>query len=347
MDQIARWPATDRADLFLAAASQRGITPAIMEKDFWVCWTLRRIFSLPDPPASLILKGGTSLSKVYGAIDRFSEDVDLALDRADLGFGGDDDPASAPSRKKAQQAVKALGQKCKEVVQGQLLTQLTQHFADALASRASQWSLTTDDDDPLTLNFAYPRKDTGESAVSYIRPMVRLEFGARSDHWPAEEAVITPFVADEFGDRVSDPECRVKVLSGARTFWEKATILHSWHYAPEDKPFPDRQSRHYYDVARLAKHDIGTEALANPDLLVAVAEHKRVFFESAWAKYELARPGTLKLVPNPARLPALEADYAKMGEMIFGEQIPLWSILNTLKALEHRINSTVNAAPDS
>jgi predicted nucleotidyltransferase component of viral defense system len=88
MDDVARLPSSDRSDLFTTSAARRGISPIIVEKDFWVCWTLRRVFALQNPPASLVFKGGTSLSKVWGVIDRFSEDVDLSFNRDQLGFGG-------------------------------------------------------------------------------------------------------------------------------------------------------------------------------------------------------------------------------------------------------------------
>src|SRR5205823_9226493 len=108
MDDVARLPITDRMDLFLATARQRGLTAEIIEKDFWVCWTLKRLFTLPDPPAGLIFKGGTSLSKAYGAIERFSEDVDISFQRADLGFGGENDPAAARSGKQRAQRLDDL-----------------------------------------------------------------------------------------------------------------------------------------------------------------------------------------------------------------------------------------------
>jgi hypothetical protein len=343
MDALARLPANDRADLFLAAARKRGITTAIMEKDFWVCWTLRRVFSLSNPPASLIFKGGTSLSKVYGAIDRFSEDVDLSFDRAGLGFGGDDDPMNAQSRKKGQQGVKALSAKCVEIVQGTLLEHLTAQFGEALEQEPGSWSLAIADDEPATLNFTYPRNEEETVGVPYVRPMVRLEFGARSDHWPAQDAVVTPYVAEEFTDRVANPKCRLKVLAGARTFWEKATILHQWHHADAERAFPDRQSRHYYDVACLAQHPIGHKVLDNTELLVEVAKHKSVFFERTWARYDLAKPGTLRLVPKPERVPALEADYEKMREMIFGEVPTMEQIIATLESLEARINESATS----
>lgn len=107
MDDIARLPMSDRADLFAAAARQRGLTSAIIEKDFWVCWTLKRVFTLPDPPAELLFKGGTSLSKVFGVIERFSEDVDLSFDRAGLGFGGASDPLNATTGKRRKHGLEA------------------------------------------------------------------------------------------------------------------------------------------------------------------------------------------------------------------------------------------------
>src|SRR5712692_9827306 len=108
MDDVARLPPRDRADLFNQAGTQRGVVSAIIEKDFWVCWALKRLFALPGANPSLVFKGGTSLSKVYAVIQRFSEDIDLSFDRHDLGYKGDRDPQAAPSRKKAEQLLESL-----------------------------------------------------------------------------------------------------------------------------------------------------------------------------------------------------------------------------------------------
>src|SRR6516164_8918604 len=124
MDDVARLPGTDRADLFTAAARRRGLTAAIIEKDFWVCWTLKRVFTLPDPPAGLLFKGGTSLSKVFGVIERFSEDVDLSFDRAGLGFGGDNDPLNAETGERRKSSLEALTETCRRVIQEQLRPRL-------------------------------------------------------------------------------------------------------------------------------------------------------------------------------------------------------------------------------
>jgi hypothetical protein len=324
MDDVARLPVNDRADLFTAAALRRGLTAAIIEKDFWVCWTLKRVFTLAAPPAGLLFKGGTSLSKVFGVIERFSEDVDLSFDRAGLGFGGNSDPLNAPTGKRRKHGLEALGETCRRVVREQLLPQFARAVGEALGEPApGTWQLEPADDDPdgQTLLFRYPAGTAPHSAdePAYIRPVVRLEIGARSDHWPAVDAAITSYAAAEFPSAFREPGCRVRVLAAERTFWEKATVLHMWHHAPADKKFRDRQSRHYYDVVRLYEHELGKAAIRDVELLLKVARHKEVFFPAAWARYADARPGTLRLVPPKDRLPELEQDYRKMQEMIFGE----------------------------
>jgi len=343
MDDVARLPPADRADLFSATAGRRGLRQEISEKDFWVCWSLKRLFTLPNPPAGLIFKGGTSLSKVFNAIERFSEDVDLSFNRADLGFGGEHDPLHAPSGKKARQWREALTETCRRVIHERFLPQLAATFAGAIAEPpGATWRLELDPDDAdrQTLLFHYPSGDKPRAAdePDYIKPFVRLEIGARADHWPSLQATLTPCAAEEFPQPFRDPVCALRVLAPERTFWEKATVLHAWHHAPADKAFRDRQSRHYYDVVRLYEKGIGKEALRDTDLLLKVAEHKAVFFPAASAKYEEARPGTLRLVPPPARLPELEQDYRKMREMIFTEPPPLDHILTVLREIEALVN---------
>ncbi|HZG44570.1 MAG TPA: nucleotidyl transferase AbiEii/AbiGii toxin family protein [Longimicrobium sp.] len=108
MDQVAKWRPEERAELFQETASRRGVLPAIVEKDFWVCWTLRRLFLHPERRPAMLFKGGTSLSKVYNVIERFSEDIDLSLDRHDLGFSGDLDPEQRPVQKGEEQAARPI-----------------------------------------------------------------------------------------------------------------------------------------------------------------------------------------------------------------------------------------------
>jgi len=343
MDDIARLPVDDRADLFVVTSKSRGLTSEMIEKDFWVCWTLKRLFTLPDPPAKLLFKGGTSLSKVFGVIERFSEDVDLSFDRAGLGFGGESDPLNATTGKRRKHGLEALAQTCQRVVREQLLPQLVAVFGDALAQAPSTtWSLKLAHDDPdcQTLLFRYPSSIRSRPAdePAYIQPVVRLEIGARSDHWPVVKATVSPYAAEEFPDMFKRPRCKVLALAAERTFWEKAMLLHMWYHAPADKRFRDRQSRHYYDVVQLYEHKSGKAAVKDIDLLLKVARHKEVFFPAAWARYADARPGTLRLVPPDARLTELEQDYRKMREMIFGEPPAFEHLLEVLRKIERQVN---------
>jgi hypothetical protein len=180
MDHVAHLPAPDRRDIFLEVAARRGnLTAALVEKDFWVCWTLKHLFAMQNASAGMIFKGGTSLSKVFNAINRFSEDVDLSLSQDDLGFGGEKAPHKAPSTKKARKLIEELDAKCKQIIRDQLLPALRNNFTIILGAEGHIWSLSIDNRDPQAVNFAYPRSidvGTGEVPV-YVQPMVRLELG--------------------------------------------------------------------------------------------------------------------------------------------------------------------------
>lgn len=349
MDDIARLPASNRSELFGTASSLRGdMRPALIEKDFWVCWTLKRIFALHDPPAGLIFKGGTSLSKAYHAIDRFSEDVDLSFDRSALGFGGDNDPARAPSRQQESKRLEGLSAACREMISSRFLPQLRTAFTSALGTAPAQetWrlELAGDDPDEQTLLFHYPagigERDGDGAMARYQLPVVRLELGARGDQWPAAQATVTSYAAQAIPKPFKIRSCEVKALAPERTFWEKATILHVCYHRPSGKALPQRQSRHYYDVMKLYEKGIGKKALGDLDLLKSVAAHKTVFFRSSAAKYDEAVPGSLKLVPPPSRKKELENDYAKMREMIFGTPPSLDQILAVIADIERQVNAS-------
>jgi hypothetical protein len=309
---------------------------AVVEKDFWVCWTLYRVFEVLRFRPHLIFKGGTSLSKVYRAIDRFSEDVDLSLSRRDLGFADDRDPEQAGiSRKEAQRRLDALVAECQRVVRERLVPDLRKDFAGVLG--ATGWSVGLDAGDPQTVLFSYPVSATsGEPA--YMRPVIRLEMGARSDDWPADDAEITPYAAEAYPGAFEVRSCKVRTLAAERTFWEKATLLHAEYHRPADKPSKERLSRHYYDLFCLARQAIAGKALHRLDLLERVIAHKSFFFAQSWAHYETAHPGTIRLLPPADRLDALRRDYQAMESMIFGKA-PAWDeIVHVLVQLEQSIN---------
>lgn len=201
MDDIARLSSADRIDLFTASAAKRRANVIVIEKDFWVCWVLKQIFGLKAPPADLIFKGGTSLSKVWGVIDRFSEDVDLSFNRGDLGFRGDSDPANAKSTKKRNQQLDELSKACSAIIHDVFAPQLMKAFEESLEKAAGdQWRLEIDPDEQQTILFHYPTgivRRTGNDAA-YLRPLLdetlvlwvgefghapRFNANAGRDHW--------------------------------------------------------------------------------------------------------------------------------------------------------------------
>lgn len=344
MDRMAQSPTRERAELFREAAALRpGMSSAIVEKDFWVCWTLKRIFGSVDIPLHFIFKGGTSLSKAFNALDRFSEDVDLSFDRREFGFESARDPEKAASGKRRQALLDQLQAECTAVLRDRFLPALLADYSTVLGPARqgpSGWGVEIDPQDRQTVSFRYPAAldAAGMGVPGYVRPAVRLELGARSDSWPAHVRTLTPYAAELFPRLFRVPSCRVNTLDAVRTFWEKATLLHAEYHRTGPAVTKERLSRHYYDLYKLAETGIAAEAMKRMDLLERVVEHKTVYFRSAWAHYATARPGGFHLLLSGDRIPALRRDYERMKVMIFGEP-PTWDeIAKGLADLERRIN---------
>lgn len=341
MDEFARLPDDERRVYFEQAAAQLGLSAVIIEKDFWVCWCLRRLFSIDVFQDHLTFKGGTSLSKVYRIIDRFSEDVDIAIERGFLGFGGDHDPEKARSGKEQQRRIVRLKEACQVVVQNQLLVQYGDEIAGALPDILN-WELSVDPGDPdqQSLLFMYPPAiQSGLS--SYFPSVVKIELGARSDHYPVETAAITPYLAEAIPGAVEQATTQVRVLSPERTFWEKSTILHRLHHLPDHSEIHPRMSRHYYDIYQLSKSAVWRSVLESIELLDRVVEQTIVYFKRSWAKYDEARRGGLRLTPPARIVESLKRDYREMRPMFFNEPPSLDQILEHLPALEQEINSRI------
>ena len=198
MDSVLQLTPRQRSELFTAAAQKSGIDVAVLEKDFWVCWTLKELFGLPVLGRHLIFKGGTSLSKVFKIINRFSEDIDVSIDRGFLGYGGANDPEAGASNKEKQRRVEALAAACRSKIAAELLPALHSNI-EAKISSADKWSLRADESDPdqQTLLFVYP-SSLPATESGYVGRSVKIELGARADHWPCETKPVTPYVAEQF-----------------------------------------------------------------------------------------------------------------------------------------------------
>jgi len=336
LNGIARMSAAERAEVFAETAARKALPEAIIEKDFWVCWVLKQLFSIEALSGRLLFKGGTSLSKIFHAINRFSEDIDLAVDYAALGFTGARDPRKEGISKNKRTAILAeMMAACEQYIGREFIDALKARCEEVLGP-AGPWALDVSEQDPNVVRFRYPTATT--KSLTYVSPQVVLELGTHAEFVPRDRFTIRSFAAEEFPNLVADVDVDVVALLAKRTFWEKATILHAEYHRPQEKPLPDRYSRHYYDVAMLAQGTIRAQALADMPLLAQVVRHKETFYSSAWAQYARASPGSFRLLPADGRRAALERDYRSMGVMIFGEPPPFGTIMETLAALEQDNN---------
>jgi hypothetical protein len=325
MYSVAEYNTEQRSDLFSETAYKKGMTPSIVEKDFWVTWTLSKLFKNAELSEVLRFKGGTTLSKVYGVIERFSEDIDLILKWDIL---TEEDPEEARSGKQQKALIERIRVNGRTYIEGHLMPIVTSLIAPTC-------TCAIDPDDRNVINIHYPKSFSDE----YIRPEIRLEIGPIASWLPFETFKIQPYAAEAFPKLFKTAECSVHVITAERTFWEKATILHHEAHRPPGNNQPPRYSRHYYDLAQLAKSSIKAKALENLDILTSVVKFKMKFYPRGWANYDLAKPGTFKLVPQGHVLESVKKDYQEMRNMIYGTYYDYSEIHSTLKKLEDEINS--------
>lgn len=340
LNNFANLPESEKQAYYEFTADKKGLPEYIIEKDFWVCWSLKQLFSLSDIGENLIFKGGTSLSKAYQLIERFSEDIDISIDKKYLGFIEDRDPEEASSKKKQQALIKELADECSDFVQNKLKSELNSQFSKELKSTDINWYIEVDpsDVDRQTLLFYYPTLSL-ETTDSYIRQAVKIELGARGAGNPFNICDISPFINENISDVNLTSSIEVKTLSAERTFWEKATILHMYVNWPENKSLPLRQSRHFFDFYKLIKSNIKQLATRDLSLLENVAEHKKIYFRAGWANYDNARKGTLNLIPSNEMLKSFENDFRQMKEMFYGDPVSWEEIISEIKKFESEFNS--------
>ena len=322
----------ERADILRTVAANSGRSAVILEKDIWVCWVLQALFSMPDPHP-MAFKGGTSLSKVYGIIDRFSEDVDITLDYRAFNDGFDPfaDGASRNQIRLFSERLRALVASYIRDVAGPAL----HAAAERLAANGRHEIHIGDDGE--TIRFAYPF--AVEEPGGYVRSEVLLEFGGRNVIDPNEQHAIVPDIA-ALASKLDYPAANVTVLSPARTFWEKATLIHVECHRRRLANSPERLSRHWFDLTCLAAHEVGQAALSDRALLADVVGHKKVFFHAGNANYDQYLDGRLRLVPDDDQLPGLQSDYDAMcNARIVGTDAPGFdALIERIRILETDAN---------
>lgn len=320
--------------------AQTGLFESSVEKDFWVCWILEKLFSLPDIGNGLTFKGGTSLSKGWKLIERFSEDIDIVIDRTLLGFAGDQSPDSAPSDKQTKKRLESLSHAAQsfvmETLQPALLNAINTNMRAGL-----DWSLEQDTDDPQNQSLLFRYPTVFPDHPEYLKQVVKIEMGARSDTDPSSSVKIQPIIAEAFPALFPGSTFSVCSVQPVRTFWEKAMLLHEETYRPENKKRRKRgMARHYYDLFQLIQKGIAETAASDMDLFDRIREHRRIYFKYTWMDYDTLAQGQLRLVPLENQIPDWKIDYSGMQQEMFYGDVPDFSeVLATVKAFEVKFNS--------
>ena len=278
-------------------ATHPGINQVAIEKDWWVTVTLKALFQT-DCREWLIFKGGTSLSKGFNIIERFSEDIDLAISHSFFGI--------EKSNKSQRDKLKKLARK---YIHETLSAQIDAH-----------------------LNYPSIIEDT----ITYIPPRVKIEISCLSMDEPTEERYIHSLIGETFEEEDIDANCKIRTVVPTRTFLEKIFLLAEEFQ--KDKPRSVRMSRHLYDLEKLMDTEYGKKALADRTLYDAIVEHRRAYYALKYVNYDLHDPATIKFMIPEQAFESWKADYADMRRFfIYGQSLEFDELMKKISELQKRV----------
>ncbi len=321
----------NKRNIFLEIAEKINLPPAAVEKDWWVLRTLDLVYTTEIAPHT-VFKGGTSLSKAWGLIDRFSEDIDLALDRKFLGFG----------KEMTGSQVSKLRKHSFKYISSTYFPLLQKTFADAgftdVELKLSE--IKSNDDDPVKIEVNYP---TFTEKSEYLPPKVLIEIGSRSLMEPHSQKSFSSMVGEHFkGKPFADKNITIATVNPERTFLEKIFLLHEEFQKPAGKIKVNRLSRHLYDLEKLMDTSFAEKALADKDLYQHIVEHRRIVTPLRGIDYANHTPAKINPIPPDNIIDAWQKDYQQMQEsMFYNESLSFDKLVKRLKILKKRINKIV------
>ena len=324
MKAFYQLPDETKERIFRQTGTERGIPAFAVEKDWWVVQTLRIIFSM-DIAKHLVFKGGTSLSKAWNLVDRFSEDVDLALDKAVLGI----------DEVQTKKHVKKLRSKSKKFIKGTFYPLLIEEFAKAGIDDVEIKIPKGLENDPLSIEIYYPYVTRYSK---YINPKVLVEIGSRSLKEPFSARTITSYVAEQFPKQdFTDEPFPIATASPEKTFLEKIFLLHEEFQKDEIRT--NRLTRHFYDIERMMDTPYAETALSDYELYQTIVQHRKLLFSVSTVDYNLHQPQTINPIPPDNLLKEWEKDYNELSEsMIYGDKLSWNKLLSRIMELKDRIN---------
>lgn len=321
---------TEKTAIFNAIASDLGMTPFAVEKDWWLSQTLKIIFQM-DIASQLVFKGGTSLSKAWKLISRFSEDIDLTIDRAFfVGYKGE----------LSKKQITSLRKEAGVYTTGTFFTELQQAFHDKGFQELEFKIIDSgeSDQDPRIIEIHYP--NIIPQPTGYMLPRVQVEISCRSLREPFADQQFGSLVDEHFADKdFAEPLFSVPTVNPERTLLEKLFLLHEEFHRPPEKMRVDRLSRHLYDVYHLAKAGLAERAVSDKTLYETIVAHRYKFARVGDVNYNLHAPETLNPIPVPEKIGEWKADYTRMKEeMIYEENKPSFEeLITSLQALQKQL----------
>ena len=331
MTNFLKRPDNKRIEMFNTIAQKLRIHSVSVEKDEWVTAVIRALFSLPYAE-HLLFKGGTSLSKCWHIIERFSEDVDIAINRELLGFS--EELSNNQIRNKLRKVSYLF---IKDTLSVDLAEQMkNQGINSDLFSINVEFSEDSTKD-PVIVEIQY--KSVIEE-LTYINPVVKLEIGCRSMREPFEKVKIQSLVDETYPNTpFSDVPFEVNVVVPQRTFIEKLCLLQEEFAKPQELVRTNRMSRHLYDIVKIADTDIANNALEDKRLWTSIIEHRQKFVKIKNFDYELLKPQNISIIPPDFIISQWQQDYETMREtMIYGSSLPFNKLIDKIKQLNERIN---------
>jgi hypothetical protein len=325
MIKFLQIPDTEKRIIYQDVSNKMGLPPQAIEKDVWVTLMLRMIFT-SDHADHFIFKGGTSLSKAFNLINRFSEDIDLGIDRKYLGYEGDLTPGQ----------VRKLRRKCHSYVSGDLKNILENKLIDygidprSYELKVENTQVSDQDPETILVNF----KSLFDE-VSYLPNNIKIEVSARSLIEPNQKVSIQSWIDQQYpGAAFIGEPFEVIATDPRKTFLEKLILLHEEFQKPSEKIRYYRMSRHFYDLDQLLNSEFGTAALEDKDLFESIIAHRRVLTPVKTTNYDSIELKSLNIIPPAEHLENYKADYKEMRlSMIHGKSLEFISILDRINSL--------------
>jgi len=316
----------DRLTTLNNAYKKVGLPPKSIEKDWWVTMTLRALFAC-ECSDHIVFKGGTSLSKAWNLIERFSEDIDIAIDRIFFGFDGE----------LSKKQINNLRRTSCAYISGKLKEELDNKLKKAGISGYSVAVAETEDTtkDPQIIELHY---NSLFNVGSYIQEKVLIEIGARSLIEPSRDVSLRSILANTFPDAIfADDYYSIPTVVPQRTFLEKAFLLHEEFQKPAEKIRVDRMSRHIYDLEKMMDTNFAIDALNDKELYNAIVAHRSALTKMKEVDYSTHNPDKINFVPPLNVIDLWKADYESMqNNMIYGQSLPFDKLIERIKELNER-----------